>query len=242
MIILPAIDLKNEKVVRLKQGDFNRETVYSDNPVEIAKEFANKQANWLHVVDLDGASVGKTQNFEVIKKIKKNTTLNIQSGGGIRSIRDVKRLLNLNIQRVIIGTLAVKKINLLKEIINKFGSEKILVSIDAKNGKVATSGWKKESDLEVIQFAKKLEKIGLKYILYTDIKRDGMLSSPDFEGLNELKEHTKLNIIASGGVSSLAQLRKLKYLGFYGVIVGQALYQNKFNLKEAIKEVGDHNS
>lgn len=238
MIILPAIDLKNGKVVRLKQGDFNQETVYSNNPIEIAKQFEKAKAKWLHIVDLDGASQKENRNLEIIKDIRENTSLSIQTGGGIRTIDDVKRLLDLNIDRVIIGTLAVKEPELLKNIVKKFGSEKILISIDARDGKVATSGWLEESEVEVIDFAKELEKIGIKYILYTDIKRDGMLSGPDLEGLKELKENTSLNIIASGGISSLKDIEKLNELDFYGVITGQALYTNQFDLKEAIEKVG----
>ena len=238
MIILPAIDIKNGKVVRLKQGDFNQETVYSDNPLEIAKQFEKDKAKWLHIVDLDGASLEKNRNIEIIKEIRENTSLSIQTGGGIRSKEDVKKLIDLGIDRVIIGTLAVKNPELLKKIVNKFGSEKILISIDARDGKVATSGWQEESELKVIDFAKKLEQMGIKYILYTDIKRDGMLSGPDVEGLKELKESTSLNIIASGGISSLKDIEKLNELNFYGVITGQALYTNQFDLKEAIEKVG----
>jgi len=242
MIILPAIDLKDGKVVRLEQGDFNKETVYSSDPIKIATQFEEKGASWLHVVDLDGASKGESRNFDLIKKIRKETDLSIQTGGGIRSIEDVKRLIDAGIDRVILGTLAVKNPEMLDDIIEKFGSEKILVSIDAHNGKVATSGWKEKSDLEVLEFAKALEQKGIKYILYTDIKRDGMLVGPDFKGLNELKQNTELKIIASGGISSVSEIVKLNNLGFYGVITGQAIYKNKIDLKDAIEKVGGHNS
>jgi|AntRauTorckE6833_2_1112554.scaffolds.fasta_scaffold00129_29 phosphoribosylformimino-5-aminoimidazole carboxamide ribotide isomerase len=238
MIILPAVDLKEGKVVRLKQGDFNQKTVYSSNPLEIAKQFEKAGAKWLHIVDLDGASQNTNRNLDVIKNIRENTSLSIQCGGGIRTQDDVKRLIDLNIDRVIIGTLAVKNPELLEKIIENFGSEKILISIDARNDKVATSGWRKESELEVIDFAKRLEEMGIKYILYTDIKRDGMLSGPDIKGLEELKDNTSLKIIASGGISSLQDIEKLNELNFYGVITGQALYTNQFDLKEAIKKVG----
>ncbi len=242
MIILPAIDLKEGKVVRLEQGDFSKETVYSGDPIKIATQFEDKGASWLHIVDLDGASEGESRNFDLIKKIRKKTDLSIQTGGGIRSIKDVKKLIDAGIDRVILGTLAVKNPDVLSDIIEKFGSEKILVSIDAHNGKVATSGWKEKSDLEVLEFAKALEQKGVKYILYTDIKRDGMLVGPDFEGLKELKQNTELNIIASGGISSINEIVKLDDLEFYGVITGQALYKNKIDLKEAIKRVGGQNS
>lgn len=238
MIILPAIDLKAGRVVRLKQGDFDKETVYSKNPVEIAKGFVDKGASWLHVVDLDGAASGESRNFQVIKKIRASTDLKIQSGGGIRKIEDVKRLIDAGINRVILGTLAVKNPKLLSKILNKFDSNKILVSIDAKDGMVFTSGWQKKSNIEVLKFAQKLENINVKYILYTDINRDGMLSGPDFDGLVELKNNTNLKIIASGGVSCLKDIERLSELGFYGVIIGQALYKKRFKLEDAIKKVG----
>ncbi len=242
MIILPAIDLKEGKVVRLEQGDFNKETVYSSDPIKTALQFENKGASWLHIVDLDGASEGESRNFDIIKKIRNKTGLSIQTGGGIRSINDVEKLIEAGIDRVILGTLAVKNPEILSDIIEKFGSDKILVSIDAHDGKVATSGWKETSNLKVLEFAKMLEQKGVKYILYTDIKRDGMLVGPDFKGLKELKQNTELKIIASGGISSINEIEKLNDLNFYGVITGQAIYKNKIDLKAAIKKVGDQDS
>lgn len=242
MIILPAIDLKSGEVVRLKQGDFDRKTVYSQRPLKVAKDFETKGAKWLHLVDLDGASEGESKNYSVIEKIARKTDLKIQTGGGVRSREDVERLLSLGVKRVIIGTLAVKKPNLLAEIINEFGREKILVSIDAREGKVATSGWLEESKKDSLDFAKEIESLGVKYILYTDISRDGMLSGPDFSGLRTLKENTNLNIIASGGISSNQDLYKLAEIGFYGAITGQALYQGKVDLKKVFKELGDKNA
>lgn len=242
MIILPAIDIKDGRVVRLKQGDFNKETVYSENPLEIAQQFAKQGAKWLHMVDLDGASSGSSRNLDIIKLIREKTDLKIQCGGGVRSLEDVKKLLEAGINRVIIGTLAVKNPELLTEILNQFDKEQILVSIDARRGKVATSGWKEESDIEILEFAQMIEEKGVKFILYTDIARDGMLVGPDFKGLIRLKENTNLNIIASGGISNLDEIERLNELDFYGVITGQALYQDKFKLKDALDKVGDQNS
>lgn len=242
MIVLPAIDLKAGEVVRLKQGDFERKTVYSQDPLSVAKEFAAKGAEWLHLVDLDGASQGESQNFSVIKKIAAETELKIQTGGGIRKKEDVKRLLELGVKRVIIGTLAVKNPELLAEIIKEFGAESILVSIDARDGRVATSGWLEASERNMLDFAKEMESIGVKYILYTDIGRDGMLSGPDFEGLRKLKAETALNIIASGGISSNQDLFKLAEENFYGAITGQAIYQGKVDLKEVLEKLGEKNA
>jgi len=239
LIILPAIDLKEGRVVRLKQGDFKKETVYSRDPLIIAEQFMHKGADWLHIVDLDGANLAESRNLNIIKKIREEIPISIQCGGGIRSIEDVQRLDDIGIDRIIIGTLAVKKPDLLSQIISEFTSEKILISLDAREGKIRTSGWKEESSIDLIEFAVSLEKKGIKHILYTDIKRDGMLSGPDIKGLTRLKKETGLNIIASGGISSLCDIERLNKLDFYGVIIGQALYQKKFDLKEAIKKVGD---
>lgn len=239
MIVLPAIDLKAGEVVRLKQGDFERKTVYSQNPLKIAEEFAAAGAEWLHLVDLDGASAGESKNFNVIKKIAAETELKIQTGGGIRKKEDVKRLLELGVKRAIIGTLAVKEPELLAEIIAEFGADSILVSIDAREGKVATSGWLEASERDMLDFAKEMEALGVKYILYTDIGRDGMLSGPDFAGLKKLKAETNLKIIASGGISSNQDLYDLAADDFYGAITGQAIYQGKVNLKEVLKELGE---
>ena len=242
MIVLPAIDLKAGEVVRLKQGDFERKTVYSQNPLAVAKNFEAEGAKWLHLVDLDGASEGESQNYAVIKKIAEETELKIQTGGGIRSREDVRRLLKLGVKRVIIGTLAVKNPELLAEIIKEFGADSILVSIDAREGKVATSGWLEESEKDMLDFEEEMESLGVKYILYTDIGRDGMLSGPDFEGLKKLKSKTELNIIASGGISSNQDLYELAAENFYGAITGQAIYQEKVDLKEILKELGDQNA
>jgi len=239
LIILPAIDIKDGRVVRLKQGDFDKETVYSDSPVNVASQFAQFGVKWLHIVDLDGASSGASRNLELIKQITDRTNFKIQCGGGVRKKEDVKKMLEAGIDRVIIGTLAVKNPELLIEILDEFDHDKILISIDARKGKVATSGWKEESDIEVLEFAQMLEEKGVKYILYTDIARDGMLVGPDFEGLIKLKENTDLNIIASGGISALDEVERLNELDFYGVIIGQALYTGKFSLKEALSRVGD---
>ena len=242
MIVLPAIDLKAGEVVRLRQGDFERKTVYSQHPLKIAEDFATKGAEWLHLVDLDGASAGESKNFSVIKKIAEKTDLKIQTGGGIRKKEDVKLLLGLGVKRAIIGTLAVKDPDTLKEIITEFGAESILVSIDARDGKVATSGWLEESEKDMLDFAKEMESLGVKYILYTDIGRDGMLSGPDFSGLKKLKEKTDLKIIASGGISSNQDLYDLASDNFYGAITGQAIYQGKVDLEKVLTELGEANA
>jgi phosphoribosylformimino-5-aminoimidazole carboxamide ribotide isomerase len=242
MIVLPAIDLKSGEVVRLKQGDFERKTVYSQNPLAVAEDLAAQGAEWLHLVDLDGAAAGESQNYAVIKKIVAETELKIQTGGGIRKKEDVRRLLDLGVKRVIIGTLAVKDPELLAELIEEFGAESILVSIDAREGKVATSGWLEASERDMLDFAREMEALGVKYILYTDIGRDGMLSGPDFAGLRKLQSETELKIVASGGISSNRDLYDLAAENFYGAITGQAIYQGKVDLKKVLAELGEKNA
>jgi len=242
MIVLPAIDLKSGEVVRLKQGDFERKTVYSQDPLAVAEDFAAKGAEWLHLVDLDGAAAGESQNYAVIKKIAAAADLKIQTGGGIRTKEDVKRLLDIGVKRAIIGTLAVKNPELLADIIREFGAESILVSIDARDGKVATSGWLEASEKNMLDFAREMEALGVKYILYTDIGRDGMLNGPDFAGLRKLKAETGLKIIASGGISSNQDLYDLAAEDFYGAITGQAIYQEKVDLEEVLKKLGENNA
>jgi phosphoribosylformimino-5-aminoimidazole carboxamide ribotide isomerase len=242
MIILPAIDLKAGQVVRLEQGDFTRKTVYSNDPLAVARQFSEQGAEWLHLVDLDGAAAGQGKNFSLIKQIASQTELKLQTGGGVRSQADVANLLKIGVERVIIGTMAVKNPELLQKILVEFGSEHILVSLDARQGKIATSGWLEESDQDLVDFAIKIEKLGVKYILYTDIGRDGMMSGPDLIGLGNIKEATDLRVIASGGISSKADLYRLAERNFYGAITGQAIYQNKINLKEILTELGDQNA
>lgn len=241
MIILPAIDLKAGQVVRLEQGDFTRKTIYSNDPLAVARQFSDQGAEWLHLVDLDGAA-GQGKNFSLIKQIASQTELKLQAGGGVRSQADVANLLQIGVARVVIGTLAVKNPELLQKILVEFGSESILVSLDARQGKIATSGWLEESDQDLVDFAIKIEKLGVKYILYTDIGRDGMMSGPDLIGLGKIKEATDLKVIASGGISSKADLYRLAERNFYGAITGQAIYQNKINLKEILTELGDQNA
>jgi phosphoribosylformimino-5-aminoimidazole carboxamide ribotide isomerase len=241
MIILPAIDLKAGQVVRLEQGDFTRKTIYSNDPLAVARQFSDQGAEWLHLVDLDGAA-GQGKNFSLIKQIASQTELKLQTGGGVRSQADVANLLQIGVERVVIGTLAVKNPELLQKILIEFGSESILVSLDARQGKIVTSGWLEESDQDLVDFAIKIEKLGVKYILYTDIGRDGMMSGPDLIGLGKIKEATDLKVIASGGISSKADLYRLAERNFYGAITGQAIYQNKINLKEILTELGDQNA
>ena len=233
MIIYPAIDLKNRKAVRLIQGDFKQETIYSSDPFLLAKGFESRGATHLHIVDLNGAEDGDMIHLDIIKKILDETNLKVEIGGGIRSLSKVDKLLSLGVNEVIIGSIAVLEQQLLKEMVLKYPN-KIIVSIDAKDGFVLTKGWQERSKEKVIDFAKKLEHIGIRRIVYTDVSKDGMLKGPNFSDYESLLKETNLEIIASGGVTSLLDLKRLSRMGLYGAIIGKAIYEKKIDLKEAL--------
>lgn len=237
MLIIPAIDLRGGKVVRLFQGKFDREKVYSNDPVKVAKHWAKQGAKFLHIVDLEGASSGSLKNLEVLKKIITQVCVPFEFGGGVRSMETISELLNLGVQRVVLGTRAANDAQFLKKAFKKFG-EKIIVSIDAKGAKVLTQGWSSSASKTVLDFAKELKEVGFRQIIYTDISKDGALVGPNILGIKELIRKTGLDVIASGGVADLKDLIKLKSLqkkGVSGVIVGKALYEGKFTLVEALK-------
>ena len=237
MEILPAIDLKDNKCVRLIQGDFDKQTVYSNNPVEVSKSFAAAGAKWLHVVDLDGAYSGERHHTKIIKNIISETDLKVEIGGGIRTIEDVETYISAGASRVILGTAAHENPEFLQTAVKKFG-EKIAVGIDARDGKVAIKGWIEQTGTSVLEFTKKIAKVGVKTIIYTDIAVDGMLTGPDIKTLKILLEKTDLNIIASGGVATINNIEQLLNLSPrqpIGCIIGKAIYTGAINLEEAIK-------
>lgn len=237
MLIIPAIDLKDGKVVRLWQGDFNKIKEYSDSPESVALEWQRQGAKFLHIVDLDGASTGILKNFSAIKKISQVIKIPFEVGGGIRSLATIKKLARLGIERVVLGTKVLQDKNFLKEAIVRFKG-KIIVSIDVRENKVASEGWLEVGNIDAMDFARELRRLGLEMIIYTDIKRDGTLTGPNFEAIEDMVKESDLKVIASGGVSSLQDLRELKKLGkkgLVGVVVGKALYENRFSLKEALK-------
>ena len=235
MLLFPAIDIKNGQCVRLRQGSFQDVLVYSDIPLKIAKQWEAAGASFIHIVDLDGALVGHSVNDEVIKTIVSEVKIPVQVGGGIRTIKDIENKLNLGVERVIIGTKAVKDPGFIKEAIAKFGSKRIVIGIDAKNGMVAIEGWEKVSEYTAVALALEMKKYGVKTIVYTDISKDGMLQGPNIPHTKELADSTGLNIIASGGVSSLKDLEMLAENEIYGAIIGKALYENKVDLRKAVE-------
>jgi phosphoribosylformimino-5-aminoimidazole carboxamide ribotide isomerase len=235
MIVIPAIDLKDGKCVRLLQGKKDEVTVYSDDPAEMAKQWVELGAKLLHVVDLDGAFTGEQKNFEKIREIRKAIHIPIELGGGIRDIQRIDKLIDLGVDRTIIGTSAAKDPDMVKEACEKYPG-KVLVGIDAKDGKVAVKGWVEVTELEAIKFAKTMKKAGAAGIIYTDISRDGMLTGPNIDAMAKMVKAVDIPVIASGGVSKLDDIKSLMQIkDLWGVITGKALYSGALNLKEAIE-------
>lgn len=236
MILLPAIDLYEKKVVRLTRGDYAQMTVYNDNPVAQAASFQETGAQWLHTVDLEGAKDGSTPNYSVIEAICKETSLKVEIGGGIRSLDTIQKYLDAGVERVILGTKAVTDSAFLEESLEKFGSH-IAVGVDIKDGKIAIKGWLETAQDSVEDFFTKLCKLGVSTVICTDVSKDGMLAGTNVELYRQLSQQFSLDLIASGGVSSLEDLARLKELGLYGAILGKALYTGALDLKAALKEM-----
>ncbi|WP_199426496.1 1-(5-phosphoribosyl)-5-[(5-phosphoribosylamino)methylideneamino]imidazole-4-carboxamide isomerase [Thermaerobacillus caldiproteolyticus] len=237
--IYPAIDMRGGKCVRLLQGDYNKETVYGDSPVDMAALFAEQGATWIHMVDLDGAKEGKRVNDRFVLEVVKQLNVNVQIGGGIRTEEDIVYYLENGVARVILGSAAIANPPFVKEMLKKYG-ECIAVGIDAKNGFVATEGWLNTSNVKATELGKELAEAGAQTFIFTDIATDGMLSGPNIQAVAEMARMTEKSVIASGGVSSLADIKALKEFtkdGVVGAIVGKALYTKQFTVAEALKVV-----
>lgn len=230
MILFPTINIRNGKCVRLVQGDYNKEKIYSDSPTETAKRWVKKGAGYLHIVDLDGARTRNSTNRSAVKLIAKQTTIPIQVGGGIRSMNIIEEYIDAGIDRVIIGTSAIDNLDFLKRAVAKFGG-KIAVSVDSRNGYMANNGWTDISSIKALNFVQKLEKIGIQTIIYTDILKDGMLSGPNFRELEEMNKATSINVIASGGISSEEDAIRLSNADLHGAIIGKALYDGTLSFE-----------
>lgn len=235
MQLYPAIDMKNGQCVRLRQGAFKDITIYSDAPEKVATHWQEKGASFLHLVDLDGALAGYSVNEEVIRRIADTVSIPIEIGGGIRSGEAVERMLGLGVRRVIIGTKAVEHPEFLRDMVRTFGEEAIVAGVDAKDGMVAVEGWEKVSSLTARDLCLTMKEYGVRHIVYTDISRDGMLSGPNVEATRKLTEETGLDIIASGGVSCMEDLKCLHEAGIRGAVIGKALYENRIDLAEAVR-------
>ena len=233
MYLFPAIDLIGGQAVRLVKGDYNQKTVYSSSPVEVAKSFFDVGAEYLHVVDLDGAKSGNTDNLSVIADIIKESSLKVEVGGGIRSEEVIKKYIDAGVYRVILGTVAVENPDFCREMTKKYG-DKIAVGVDIKDGFVAIKGWTEVADKTCFDFCKELEEMGVKTVICTDISKDGLLSGTNLELYRELQGKFNIDFTASGGVTSLDDVKALMEIGVYGAILGKALYTGNIDLKEAV--------
>ncbi|MBQ7986539.1 MAG: 1-(5-phosphoribosyl)-5-[Clostridia bacterium] len=234
MHIFPAIDLYDKKAVRLLKGDYNQMTIYSDNPSEFALDFEKQGAKFIHIVDLEGARDGTTPNLDVIKEITKNTNLFVEVGGGIRNMDVVKKYIDAGVQRVILGTAAVKDEEFLKLAASTYPG-KVAVGVDILDGYVAIRGWTEKSAYTCFEFCEKMQNLGIKNIICTDISKDGAMQGTNHELYRELSEKFSMDITASGGVSSIEDVEKLAKLGIYGAIIGKAYYIGAISIKEAIE-------
>lgn len=239
MLLFPAIDLKEGKAVRLLQGRMEDSTIYAENPVDVAKDFAIQGAEYLHVVDLNGAFTGEPVNDETIRKIVANVSLKVQVGGGIRTMERITELLELGVERVILGTIAVKNPGLVAEAARQYG-KRVIVGIDAKDGLVAVQGWAETTEMRAIDLGKAMKAVGIQSVVFTDISRDGMLQGPNIKSTVQIAQETGLSVIASGGISTLDDLRNLqaevlKGVSIEGAITGKALYSGAFTLQEALE-------
>lgn len=235
MILFPAIDIRGGKCVRLIQGDYAQEIVYNDSPTDMAKEWQRQGAEYIHIVDLDGAKTGDSANKKAIEAIAQAVSVPVQVGGGIRSMDIVDSHIASGVSRVIIGTAAIENPKFLLQAVEKYG-EKIAVSIDARNGLVATDGWTETSNVKAVDLLADLVGIGVKTVIYTDIMKDGMLQGPNFEELKLMNDASSIDIIASGGVSTEEDIKKLTAENMYGAIIGKALYEGKLSLEALLGE------
>ncbi len=234
MEVIPAVDIKGGRCVRLYQGDYGKETVFSESPVDVAVQWKNQGAKRLHVIDLDGAASGEPKNIKIIGDIVKKTGLPVQLGGGIRNEAAVAMLLDMGVNRVILGTVAVENPELIRNLCRKY-DEAIVVGIDARDSSVATHAWRQSTEVNALRLGQWMSDLGVSRIIYTDIKRDGTLTEPAFGVIEEMVKGVNLPIIAAGGISKVSHLKKLKELGVEGAVLGRAIYTGDIDLKEALK-------
>jgi phosphoribosylformimino-5-aminoimidazole carboxamide ribotide isomerase len=237
MEIIPAVDIRGGRCVRLYQGDYKQETVFDEDPVTAALTWYSQGARWLHIVDLDGAVAGEPRNMEVVGQIIKETGLLIELGGGIRQEKVAEQLLRDGVNRIVLGTAAAENRELVKKLCQQFG-EAVAVSLDARDGKIAIRGWQKDTVVEVLQLSREMVDAGVRRFIYTDIRRDGTLTEPNFDMIEKLLGEVNVPVIVAGGISRLEHLRRIKELEAEGAIIGKALYTGDMNLGEAIINFG----
>jgi len=237
MEIIPAVDLRGGKCVRLYQGDYNQQTVFDDDPVTAALTWYSQGAQWLHIVDLDGAAAGEPKNIEVVEEIIKESGLLIELGGGIRQEDVAEKLLRQGVSRIILGSVAIENRALVEKLCQQFG-ESIAISLDARDGKIAIHGWQKDTVVEVLQLSREMLNAGVRRFIYTDIKKDGTLTEPSFDMIDRLLAEVNVPVIVAGGISKLDHLQRLAELGVEGAIIGKALYTGDIDLGEAIINFG----
>ena len=232
MRIIPAIDIIDGKCVRLTKGDYTTKKIYNENPLEIAKSFEDNGIQFLHVVDLDGAKSNRIFNYKILEKLASKTTLAIDFGGGLKSEKDVEIAFESGAKQITGGSIAAKNRSEFVRWINRYGAEKVILGADCKNRKIATDGWLKESDTDVIEFIQSYEQNGIRDVISTDISKDGMLEGPSINLYKDILNQTQINLIASGGVSNINDLYRLKEIGCSGVIIGKAIYEGRITMKE----------
>jgi len=237
MIILPAIDLFDKKAVRLYKGDYARMDVYSDRPIEVARQFEEAGAKWIHMVDLEGAKDGATPNIEIVEQVAGETGLKVEIGGGIRNMEIAGRYLDAGVSRVILGTAAVQDPEFLQAAVDRYG-EKIAVGADVRDGYIAVKGWLEKTDYDLERFMQDMQNRGVRTVICTDISRDGAMRGTNLEMYSQLSRKYQMDIVASGGVSSMEDVRELTQMGLYGAIIGKAWYTGAIDLKEAIEVAG----
>jgi phosphoribosylformimino-5-aminoimidazole carboxamide ribotide isomerase len=242
MIIYPAIDLRGGKVVRLKEGDPQRQTTFSDHPVKIAQQWIDQGAQWLHMVNLDGAFNAANDNGRILEQVAQ-LGVPVQFGGGLRAMDDISHAIDQGAARVVLGTVAIKQPEIVKQAVTKWGAEAICVALDARDGKIATHGWQQVTEVTPIELGKAMSEVGVRHALFTDVSRDGGLSGVNIEATVALGKATNLQVIASGGVSAITELETLRDSGVVaGAVIGMALYEGKLSLSDALKSIGVTNA
>lgn len=240
MEIIPAIDIREGRCVRLYQGDYRQETIYSESPLNVASKFVELGAKWLHIVDLDGARAGTPINIDLVQNIASSTNISIQCGGGIRTIEMAKTILSTGIKRIIIGSAAAEEnLKLIKVTCKTLGPDIVMISVDTRNGYLVTRGWEHTTSLHETDLVKRIEETGIQRLIYTDVSRDGTLTEPNFEAIEKLTGHATLKVQAAGGISSVDHLARLAKMGVDGAIVGKAIYTGDIDLRQAIDTVSN---